>query len=68
MDFRRKGKIAAIHARLEVYEAERRQLLQIVTTTGANLSRISERVDRIYGELRRLKNELKVLEIADHEE
>ena len=67
MDFRRRGKIAAIRARLEICEAERRKLLRVVTTSGANLSQISEHVDRIQTELRRLHNELKVLEMSERE-
>lgn len=68
MDFRRRGKIAAIQARLEICETERRQLLRVVTTTGANLAQISDRVNRVQSELRRLNNELKVLEMAEREE
>jgi hypothetical protein len=45
MDLRRKGKIAAIEARLEICEAERRQLLDLVTSTGANAALISERAE-----------------------
>jgi predicted transcriptional regulator len=68
MDLRRKGKIAAIEARLEICETERRQLLDLVTSTGANAALISERAERIQREFRRLRNELKVLEITDREE
>jgi hypothetical protein len=68
MDFRRRAKIAGIKARLEICEEERRRLLRIVTTTGANLAQISVHVDRVQNELRRLNNELKVLEIAESEE
>ena len=68
MDFRRRGKIAAIKARLEICEDERRKLLRIVTTTGANLAQISVHVHRLQSELRRFNNELKVLEIAESEE
>lgn len=62
------GKIAAIKTRLEICGADRLKLLRIVTTTGANLAQISEHVDRVQKELRRLNNELKVLEMAEREE
>lgn len=68
MDFRRRGKIAAIKARLEICEADRRRLLRIVTTTGANLAQISEKVDQVQSELRRLHNELKLLEMEERAE
>jgi predicted nuclease with TOPRIM domain len=68
MDFRRKRRINAIQARLEICAAERDKLLRAVTTTGANLGRISNRVDEIQNEFRRLTNELKVLEMKEPEE
>lgn len=68
MDFRRRGKIAAIKARLEICEAERHELLHVLTTRGANLAKISEHADRIQKEMRRLTNELKVLELPEPEE
>jgi hypothetical protein len=68
MDFRRKRRIVAIQARLEICAAERDKLLRVVTTTGANLGRISARVDEIQNEFRRLTNELKVLEMKEPEE
>ena len=60
--------MAAIQARLEICVAERRELLDVLTTTGANLARISDRVDQIQNEFRRLTKELKVLEMRDPEE
>jgi len=68
MDLRRKGKIAAIKGRLEICEDERRQLLDVLTSTGANLALISEHAERIQKEFRRLTNELKVLEMKEREE
>lgn len=68
MDFRQRGRIAAIQARLEICAAERDKLLQVLTTTGANLAQISDRVDQIQNEFRRLTKELKVLEMRDPEE
>ncbi len=68
MDFRRRGKIAAIKARLEIRKAERDELLHVLTTTGANLAQISDLAEQIQGEIRRLTNELKVLEMREDED
>jgi hypothetical protein len=68
MDYRRRGRIAALKARLEICEEERRKLLMVLTTTGANLARIGWRAEELEKEFRRLKNELKVLEISEPEE
>ena len=68
MDYRRRGRIAALKARLEICEAERRKLLMVLTTTGANLARISWRAEELEKEFRRLTNELKVLEISETED
>ena len=68
MDFRRKGKIAALKARLEICEAERRKLLLVLTTTGAHMASISWRAEELEKEFRRLTNELKILEISEPEE
>ncbi len=68
MDYRRRGRIAALKARLEICEAERRKLLLVLTTTGANLGQISWRAEELEKEYRRLTNELKILEISDLEE
>lgn len=65
MDFRRKSRIAALRARLEICEEERRKLLAILTTTGANLAAIGWRAEELEQEFRRLTNELKVLEISE---
>jgi predicted nuclease with TOPRIM domain len=67
MDFRRRGKIAAIRVRLEICEAERDELLHVLTTRGGRLAQIGERAERIQREIQRLTNELKVLEMADRE-
>jgi len=65
MDYRRKGRIAALKARLEICEEERRKLISVLTTTGANLGKISWRAEELEKEFRRLNNELKVLEISE---
>lgn len=67
MDYRRKGRIAALKARLEICEDERRKLISVLTTTGANLSKISFRAEELEKEYRRLISELKVLDIAEPE-
>ena len=68
MDYRRRGRIAALKARLEICEEERRKLLRVLTTTGANLAKISWRAEELEKEYRRLNKELKVLEISEPEE
>jgi len=68
MDYRRRGRIAALKARLEICEEERRKLLLILTTTDANLAKISWRAEELEKEYRRLNKELKVLEISEPEE
>lgn len=68
MDYRRRGRIAALKARLEICEEERRKLLLVLTTTGANLAKISWHAEELEKEYRRLNKELKVLEISEPEE
>jgi glycine cleavage system regulatory protein len=68
VDIRRKIKIAAIKARLEFCEAERRQLLTAVTTTQVNLAKIHERLERVQSDLRLLSRDLEVQENLDAEE
>jgi len=68
MDYRRRGRIAALKARLDICEAERRKLLLVLTTTGANVAQISWRAEELQKEFRRLTNELKILEIPEPEE
>jgi hypothetical protein len=68
MDYRRRGRIAALKARLEICEEERRKLLTVLTTTGANAAKISWRAEELQKEFRRLTKELKVLEISEPEE
>ena len=65
MDYRRKGRIAALKARLEICEEERRRLLLVLTTTGANLGKVGWRAEELEKEFRRLTTELKVLEISE---
>ena len=54
--------------RLEICEAERRKLLSVLTTTGANLAKISWQAEELEKEYRRLNKELKVLEISEPED
>jgi hypothetical protein len=68
MDYRRRGRIAALKARLEICEEERRKLLVVLTTTGANLAKVSWRAEELEKEFRRLTNELKVAEISEPDE
>ena len=68
MDHRRKFKIAAIKARLEFCEAERRQLLTMMTTSQVNLAKAGERIDRIQRDMRFLAHDLEVLERLEAEE
>lgn len=68
MDYRRKGRIAALKARLEICEEERRKLISVLTTTGANLSKISWRAEELEKEYRRLTSELKILNMAEPED
>ena len=68
MDYRRRGRIAALQARLEICVAERRELLSVLTSTGANIAKISWRAEELEKEFRRLNKELKVLEISEPDE
>jgi hypothetical protein len=62
MDHRHQFKIAAIKARLEFCEAERRELLTLVTTSQVNLAEAGDRIDRIQRDLRFLSHDLEVQE------
>lgn len=68
MDFRRSRKIAALKARLEIYETERDKLLKSLTSSGVRLAHISDDVERLQKELRRLKKDLNVLEMEDRQQ
>ena len=68
MGFFRKAKIAAFKARLQLAEAERRHVVEMVTRSQVNLARIADRMDRIEYEIRALTQELKLLEMPDPEE
>lgn len=68
MPFLRKAKIAAFNARLQLAEAERRRIVETVTKSQVNLSRIADRIDKIEYELRSLSKELRLLEMPDPEE
>lgn len=64
MDFQRRGRIAALKARLEICEHERRKLLLVLATTGESLAEVSCRASELEAEFRRLTSELKVIEIS----
>jgi len=68
MDIRRKAKIAAIKARLEFCEAERRQLLVAVTSTQVSLFKIHERMERVQKDYRALSRDLETQERLEAEE
>ena len=55
-------KIAAIRARIEFCEAERRQILWMVTRSQVDLAWISERMDCNQKDLRLLHRDLEALE------
>jgi hypothetical protein len=55
-------KIAAIKARIESCEAERRHLLKMVTSCQVDLAWISERMDSIQNDLRHLHGDLEARE------
>ncbi len=67
MDSRHTFKIAAIRARIEFCEAERRQLLKMVTKSQVDLAWISERMDRIQKDLRLLHRDLEAQENRSEE-
>jgi len=68
MDMRRKAKIAAIKARLEFYEAEKRVLLGAVTSTQVNLADIHGRIERVHKDLRLLARDLEIQEKLESDE
>ena len=64
MVFRRDPKVEAFKARLQMDEAERRLLVEIVTKSQVNLAKIAERMDRVQQDIRVISNELKLLEMS----
>jgi hypothetical protein len=68
MDTRQQLKIAAIKARIDFCEAERRQLLKMVMSSQVDLAWISERMDSIEIELRLYHRDLEALEKQKAEE
>jgi hypothetical protein len=68
MGFPRKAKITAFQSRLQVAEAERVRVVEVVTKSQVNLAWIAGRVDRVQYELRALSKELKLLELPDPDE
>jgi hypothetical protein len=67
MHSRRTFKIAAIKARIEFCEAERRQLLKMLTSSQMNIAWVSERMDSIARDLRFLYRDLEALEKRSEE-
>lgn len=65
MGFFRKAKAAAFRARLQLAEAERGRILNMVTGSQVSLARIANRMDRVEEEIRALSRELKLLEMPD---
>jgi len=61
MDSRHKFKIAAIQARIESCEVERRRLLKMLAGSQIDLAWISERMDSIARDLRFLYRDLEAL-------
>jgi hypothetical protein len=69
MGFFRRAKAAAFRARLQMAEADRCRIVQMVTMGAqVNLARIADRMDRVEAEIRALSRELKLLEMPDSEE
>ena len=68
MDARRKIKIAAIKARLEFCEAERRRLLTAVTSTQVSLAKIHDRMERVQKDITSLAKDLEAQEKLDGQE
>ena len=68
MDSRRQVKIAAIKARIDFCEAERHQLLEMLTSSQVDLAWISERMDRIEIGLRLHNRNLEGQEMPGAEE
>ncbi len=68
MDVRRKAKLAAIKARLEFCEAERRQLLVAVTSAQVSLAKIHERMERVQKDMNALSRDLEAYEKPNREE
>jgi len=67
MGFFRRAKLAAFRARLQLAEAERGRIVQMVTKSQVNLARIADRMDRVEDEIRVLTRELKLLEMPEPE-
>ena len=68
MDSRHTFKLAAIKARIEFCEAERRHLMKMMTSSPVNLDWTSERMNSIQTELRLLHRDLEAQEKLASEE
>lgn len=68
MGFLRKAKQKAFKARLQVAEAERRHIVEMVTRSQVSLAKIADRIDQVEYEIQALSHELKLLEMPDPEE
>jgi hypothetical protein len=64
----RRVKVAAFKARLQMREAERLRIAEMATRSQVNLARIRELMDDAEHDIRILSNELKLLDIRQHEE
>ena len=68
MVFLHRAKMEAFKARLQMREAERRRIVEIVTKSQVNLARIAQRIDSVQQDIRVLHNELKLLEMSERED
>lgn len=68
MVFLHRAKVATFKARLQMSEAERSRIVEMITGSQVGLARVAERIDRVQNEIRILNNELKLLEISETEE
>ncbi len=68
MSLLRRARVAAYKARLQLREAERRRIVEVVSKYPVNLAQIAEHVERVEKDIRVLTNELKLLEIPDPDE
>jgi len=68
MGFFRRAKVSAFRARLQLAEAERGRIVELVMKSQVNLARIADRMDRVENEIRALSRELKLLEMPEPED
>ena len=68
MNLRRRSQIEKIKSRIKECEADRVWLLSMLTTTGANLAWVSERIEENEKDLRLLSRDLRNLEMLESQE